>query len=93
MVNFIYTAWLRDNNANVKDEDYEYPVCLIIKAKKDLLAKEWGDEVIKKYVSRNLKLNLDFIKSEISRDCNDADLNRLPLINYGYNPTDDQIGL
>ncbi len=90
---YIYTAWLRDNNSKPEDQDFEFPACLVIKAKSDSMAKEWGDKIFKKYVDRNLEI--EFLKSEISsRDSyEDSNLSEVPVIEYGYEPTDAEIGL
>ena len=90
---YVYTGWFRDNNVEVDDQDYEFPVCIIIKAQNDFMAKEWGDKIAKKYVGGNS--NIEFFKSEISttKDYKDCNLDRIPVFNYGYEPTDEEIGL
>lgn len=90
---YMYTVWFRDHNADVEDQDYEFPVCIIIKAQNDVMAKEWGDKISKKYTRNNPENEL--LRSEISnlKDYSDSDLTNVPVINYGYEPTDQEIGL
>ena len=88
----MYTVWLEDSKAEIEDQDREYPVCIAIEAESSKLAKEWGDKLSEQFSQRNE--NTEILNSEIEplESYEDSDLTFSPLIKYGYEATDEEIG-
>jgi len=91
--NFLYTVWLRDNEAEPnEDQDYEWPACFIIEAASSSNARKWGDQLAISYCKRTSN---SFIESKIE-DLKLFESNNnivdAPRIKYGYEATDDELG-
>jgi|GEM_PF-2907652 len=88
----MYTVWFKDSKAEIVDQDREYPVCIAIEAESGNLAKEWGDKLSEQFSHRYK--NTEILNSVIEpfESYEDCDLTSSPLIKYGYEATDEEIG-
>ena len=92
MTIFMYTVWFKDNKANPKDQDYEWVACIRIEAENKDFAKQWGDKLSKKYDDNHS--NESYLSSTIEplEKYNDKEISSTPLIKYGDDATDEEIG-
>lgn len=93
MNKYQYTVWFRDLSLDKNDQDYEWPACIIINANNTNDAKYWGDYLSNKYCEK--RHNELIIKSNaklIDKTNNEDNVKLLPVINYGYEASDSEIG-
>jgi len=92
MIQYMYTVWLRDRLADKNEQDYEYPVCIIIEAENETLAKQWGDKLSSDFSNRYHENEILKSKIEDIDKYKNQELTSVPLIKYGYKATDEEIG-
>lgn len=88
---YVYTVWFRDVSAAVDDQDREWPACFVVEADQGESARQWGDHLARNYA---LSRGCDFISSEAElTDRSDLPgIEKLPLVQYGAEASDDEIG-
>ena len=71
---------------------YEYPACIIIEAIDSIRAKEWGDKISSKFINENPENEILNSKIESIKEYKTSDTSSVPIIEYGYEPSDSEIG-
>ena len=90
MTMYFYLVWIFDPTATWDDEDREWSACFFVDAPSSELARQWGDHLATGYCQRNGE---QFIRSLIERDDVDpSDAHPPPVIRFGYEAPDDEIG-
>ena len=94
MKSWVYAAWFRNHEMTPGDQDYEWVACILINAVSKSEAQEWGDHLAHRMTSRNTKE--EFLWSEV-RSTEDSFYENtkhesLPVVDYGIEVTDEQIG-
>jgi hypothetical protein len=90
MMDYIYTAWFRDPSADPADQDYEWPACILIKSEKMDDARQWGDVIARRRSQRQPPAI--FLHSTIEEGVGGDYAESLPVISFGEEPTDSEIG-
>ncbi len=88
----MYTVWIKDHSDKMEEGGYEYPVCIIIEAIDSILAKEWGDKISLKFIKENPENETLNSKIESMEEYKTSDISSMPIIEYGYEPSDREIG-
>lgn len=88
---YVYTVWFRDLNAQEDDQDYEWPACFVIIGETELSCQRWGDHLAKEYAPR---YNNHFMFSEIERAIilEDSVVKKLPRIHESEEASESKIG-
>jgi hypothetical protein len=94
MGQYVYAGWFKDNVSDPGDQDHEWVACLLIEAETVADAQAWGDHLAKRMCAR--RTNEEFLWSEV-RTPDDTlyvgtDISGLPVVQYGVEETDEQIG-
>ena len=89
---YLYTVWFRDNSVPKDDQDYEWPACIIINAKTESNALIWGNHLAKKYSKETSSLDMLWSKVESVFEYSECDLSTTPIIEYGYEASNSEIG-
>jgi hypothetical protein len=89
---FIFTALLRDNDFQPEDQDFEFPVCFIIKAGSKAQALSWGNDVTSEHCLCNPAHELINTVVEATNSYPPHVLAKLPKITYGSMPSEEHIG-
>jgi hypothetical protein len=91
MERFLYTAWFRDLQAEPDEQDYEWPACFLVEAVTEAEALEWGDHLAKSFSDR--KVTEKYLSSSVEPgDLTDAEVAALPLVPFGHEASDFEIG-
>jgi len=84
----LYTAWFRDTLVQPDDEDFEWPGCFLVAAADASAAKAWGDHLTLSFSHR--RGSEQFLWSKVERTA--VSVAELPLIEYGREASDEEIG-
>lgn len=88
---FVYTVWFRDPRFPSDDQDYEWPACFVIEAPSAADASHWGDRIASQY---SVRAGQQMLSSSVE-PFDTVDLpgkQELPVIEYGHEASDDEIG-
>lgn len=89
---FIFTALLRDNDLQPEDQDFEFPACFIVEAESKAKALSWGNDITLEHCLSNPKHELINTVVESSKNYPAHVLEELPKIEFGFMPSENQIG-
>lgn len=92
MARFPYSVSFLDVSASDEDQDREWVACLEIEATTSERAKHWGDTLAASYISRHESLRMTQSSIETPGSWDRSDRIAVPTIQFGYSPTDDEIG-
>jgi hypothetical protein len=92
MNQFMYSVWIKDHSDKMEDDGYEYPACIIIEAIDSIHAKEWGDKISLKFTKDNPENEILYSKVENMEEYETSDISSVPIIKYGSEPSDREIG-
>ncbi len=92
MYQFMYSVWIKDHSDKMDDDGYEYPACIIIEAIDSTQAKEWGDRISLKFTKDNPENEILNSQVESMEEYKTSDISSVPIIKYGYEPSDREIG-
>jgi hypothetical protein len=88
---FVYTVWFRDPRLPADDQDYEWPACFTVEAASVAEAATWGDRIASTYsVQRGQQMLSSSVEPFESAQL--PGKQELPVIPYGREPSDDEIG-
>jgi hypothetical protein len=88
---YLYTAWFRDTRMAPSDQDYEWPACFLIEAATPHAALSWGDRLARGFSQR--RITEVYLKSSVEDESDvQWDLSTLPVIQVGYEASDEEIG-
>ncbi len=97
MIRRAYSAWFRNQLLAARDEDHEWVAVIVIEAETSELAWAWGDHLAKSYSNRNPQ-EAAFLWSEVRAlddpmyDGTTQSWDESPLVLFGHEATEDQIG-
>jgi hypothetical protein len=93
---FEYVVWFRDARLQPEHQDYEWPAVFAIEADTAEAAHAWGDHLANAYVTRTGDV---FVSSHVEPLLDETKLNQrmfdrplMPVVVYGHEATDDEIG-
>lgn len=88
---YLYSAWFRNELAPLDDEDREWVACFIVEADTEESARSWGDHLAAAYSKR--KVSETHLSSHVeSASTAQGDLSTLPVVSFGYESSDEEIG-
>jgi hypothetical protein len=87
-MNYLYTAWFRDELALPEDEDFEWPACFVVEAEGADAAQRWGDHLSSSFSLR--RGTEKFLWSDV--EPSPQGLQGLPAVRDGVEATDAEIG-
>ncbi len=88
---FMYAAWFRDSTKEVGDPDHEWPACFMVDAPDADQALAWGDHLATRF-SRRLGTELFLKSSIVEAGLAAGDLSTLPVVAFGHDASDEEIG-
>lgn len=88
---FIYTVWFCDTRLPADDQDYEWPACFTIEAASALEGVSWGNRIALMYSE---KRGQQMLRSsvEVFESSSLPGKHELPVVPYGHEASDDEIG-
>ncbi len=88
---YVYTVWLQNPELKIDDPEREWPACWLIEASTELDAKEWSDQIAKKYSVARKQIFLNS-KIELASISELPGLDQLPRLEAGVPAADSEIG-
>jgi hypothetical protein len=90
---WIYAVWFRDARMPPDEQDYEWLALIAIPDVSAERAREWGDHL----AHRRAGVDAQFLWSEVRRPSDPVyspggDWSTVPVVRYGVEATDDEIG-
>lgn len=86
---FSYVVWFRDRSVRPADTNHERSFVFVVNARSYERAREWGDELVRRYLARHQEIELARSGVTIAHARTDY---HLPSVNYGEYVPDDVIG-
>lgn len=88
---FVYTVWFRDPRLPTDDQDHEWPACFVVEAASVAEAATWGDRIASTY---SVHSGQQMLSSSVESFENTELLGKqeLPVVPYGHEPSEDEIG-
>jgi hypothetical protein len=93
---FEYVVWFRNLRFEPDDQDYEWPAVFAIDADTPDAARAWGDHLAHAYATRTgeifLSSKVELLLDETTPAHTGNAEPLMPVVAYGHEATDDEIG-
>ncbi|WP_213450828.1 hypothetical protein [Rhizomonospora bruguierae] len=89
MQRYEYVVWFRNPALPADDEDYEWPAVFVVEAASADDAQSWGDHLGRRWADGAGEI---FLYSAVEPFVRSVEADRLPVVPYGVEVSDEHIG-
>ena len=80
---YLYTAWFRDHQKRVCDQEFDWPAYLVIEAESERSAREWGDKLALQRLDPSGSEQLLYSSAEVADSWPAGRIAAVPRIQHG----------